>query len=81
MENLNYNALRQMGLIRLWRDFKSETCHEISEQEFHCKVSLSFYVLLFLTTDVAVLFEIVCLRVFCKWILIQPLTQAIHYLG
>ena len=62
-EILSYNGLRQMGLISLQWDLKSETCQGISDLEFHCGVSLSLYDVLFFTRDVAFLFSTICLRV------------------
>ena len=62
-EILNYNGLRQMGLISLQWDLKSETCQGISDLEFHCGVPLSLYGVLFLTRDVAFIFNTICLRV------------------
>ena len=60
-EILNYNGLRQMGLISLQWDLKSETCQGISELELHCGVPLSLYGVMFLTRYVAFLFNKICL--------------------
>ena len=60
---LKYNGLMQMGLSSLEWDLMSETCQGISDQEFYCGVPLSLYVALFLTKDVAFLFNTVYLNV------------------
>ena len=60
-EILSYNGLRQMGLISLQWDLKSETCQGISELELHCGNPLSLYGVMFLTRYVAFLFNKICL--------------------
>ena len=62
-EILNYYRLRQIGLISLQRDLKSETCQEISDYKFHCLVPLSLHVVLFLTRLVVSLFHTIFGRV------------------
>ena len=60
-EILSCNGLRQIGLISLQWDLKSETCQGISELELHCGVPLSLYGVMFLTRYVAFLFNKICL--------------------
>ena len=52
-----------MGLVSLQWDLKSETYQGISDWELHCMVLLFLYGVLFLTRDVAFLFNTICLRV------------------
>ena len=52
-----------MGLISLQSDLKSGTCQGISDYEFCYGVPLSLYAVLFLTKDVAFLFNTICLSV------------------
>ena len=79
---LNYNGLRQMGLINLQWDFKFEICQGISDWEFHCEVPLSLFVVLFLTRDVAFLFSKICLSIAANgsYNNPQPRWKITHYL-
>ena len=71
-ETLSYNGLRQAGIISLQWGTSSRACLRIPDLKFHWEASLSEYVTLLYTKDVAGFFNITYLIGCCDMISIRP---------